>query len=415
MFTYKSIRPRFRILSAGVLLSLLATGLAACGSSSGSSSSNSQFVVGAVFPLSGAFSSVGLTEEPALQAIADYYNKHGGVDGHKIVIHAVNDNSAVQQAITATRSLVSKYNMNLFFPDTISAETLASLPLAPNVLSVDVCASSACGDAQTYPLSFSMNPPPQALFQATAQYIKSKGYTKVGMISDDDTSGQTFDQFTTQYLKALGITVVGHEFIPAGTTDVSLQLSKLKAAGAQAVASWASAFGLNVLTAGMQSIGWKAPVVLPNGFNTAQPVQSLVASSVASQVVCVCDRISVRPAGGLPSYIQQLLQIMKGHGQVTSLQLTALMMDEFTIARYGYEKAGKLSSAAAAKAIEHIGSDSSVGSSTLFFAYHGVNPGFTTSSHFPAVAPLLSDFFGIATVGSDVNGTYPGTSASYGS
>jgi hypothetical protein len=37
-----------------------------------------------------------------------------------------------------------------------------------------------------------------------------------------------------------------------------------------------------------------------------------------------------------------------------------------------------------------------------------VNPGFTSSSHFPAVVPLLKSFFGTATVAKAVNGTYPG-------
>ena len=227
-------------------------------------------------------------------------------------------------------------------------------------------------------------------------------------VADDTTSGQSFDTVTTQYLQKLGVTVVAHEFATPGTTDVSVQLSKLKADGVNAVAAWVSGIGLDTATRSFQAIGWKVPIVLPNGFNYPQSVDTLVPSSVAPQITCVCDAVSVRSGSQVPAHIQTLLDIMKGYGPVTSLQLTALTLDEVTIAKYGYEKAGTLDAKKAAAALEQISSDPSVVKSSAFFAYYGVNPGFTSSSHFPAVVPLLKSFFGTATVAKAVNGTYPG-------
>jgi hypothetical protein len=123
--------------------------------------------------------------------------------------------------------------------------------------------------------------------------------------------------------------------------------------------------------------------------------------------------VSIRTSSQVPAQIQSLLDIMKGYGPVTSLQLTALTLDEFTIAKYGYEKAGSLDAKKVAAALEQIASDSSVAKSTDFYAYYGVNPGFTSSSHFPAVMPLLKSFFGTATVAKAVNGTYPGTKMAF--
>ena len=402
---------RFAVPLLGIAVLVVSTATACASSSSSSGSGNSSstpFVVGAVLPISGAYSAVGVAEEPALKAIAAYYNKTGGVLGHKIELHIVNDGSSLQQAISATRSLASQYNMNLFIPDTISAQTLATLPLVPDALSVSVCASNDCGNPAKFPLAFDMNPPPDALFQATARYIADQGYKRVGMLADDTTSGHSFDTVTTQYLQQLGVTVVAHEFATPGTTDVSVQLSKLKADGVNAVAAWVSGIGLDTATRSFQAIGWKVPLVLPNGFNYPQSVDTLVPSSVAPQITCVCDAVSVRSGSQVPAHIQTLLDIMKGYGPVTSLQLTALTLDEVTIAKYGYEKAGTLDAKKAAAALEQISSDPSVVKSSAFFAYYGVNPGFTSSSHFPAVVPLLKSFFGTATVAKAVNGTYPG-------
>jgi ABC-type branched-subunit amino acid transport system substrate-binding protein len=403
---------RFTLPLLGIAGLVISTATACASSSNGgggSSGSSAPFVVGAVLPISGDYSAVGVAEQPALKAIAAYYNKKGGVLGHKIELHIVNDGSSLQQAISATRSLASKYQMNLFIPDTISAQTLATLPLAPNALSVSVCASDDCGNPAKFPLAFDMNPPPDALFQATARYIADQGYKRVGMLADDTTSGHSFDTVTTQYLKKLGVTVTAHEFATPGTTDVSVQLSKLKSDGVSAVAAWVSGIGLDTATRSFQAIGWKVPIILPNGFNYPQSVDSLVPPSVAPQVMCVCDAVSVRGGSQLPAHIDALLNIMKGYGAVSSLQLTALTLDEFTVARYGYEKAGSLDAKKAAAALQRIGSDPSVAKSSDFFAYYGVNPGFTASSHFPAVSTLLSHFFGTATVAKAINGTYPGS------
>lgn len=400
-----------------VLAVLVVSAATACASSSSgnsnSPSTSSPFVVGAVLPISGDYSAVGVAEEPALKAIVAHYNKTGGVLGHKIELHIINDGSSLQQAISATRSLASQYQMNLFIPDTISAQTLATLPLVPGALSVSVCASNDCGNPGKFPLAFDMNPPPDALFQATARYLADKGYKRVGMLADDTTSGHSFDTVTTQYLKKLGVTVAAHEFATPGTTDISVQLSKLRSSGVSAVAGWVSGMGLDTATRSFQAIGWKVPIVLPNGFNYPQSVDTLVPSSVAPQVVCVCDAVSIRTSSQVPAQIQSLLDIMKGYGPVTSLQLTALTLDEFTIAKYGYEKAGSLDAKKVAAALEQIASDSSVAKSTDFYAYYGVNPGFTSSSHFPAVMPLLKSFFGTATVAKAVNGTYPGTKMAF--
>lgn len=393
----------------GVLVLVITTATGCSSSGGGPGDGKSPFVVGAVLPISGDFSAVGVAEKPALEAIAAFYNKSGGVLGHKIELHIVNDGSELQQAISATRSLVSKYKMNLFFPDTISAQTLATLPLAKNVLSMSVCASDDCGNPSKFPLAFDMNPPPDALFQATASYMADKGYKRIGMLADDNTTGHSFDTTTTDYLKKLGLTVVDHQFAAAGTTDVSVQLAKLKSAGVDAVAAWVSGIGLATAARSLQAIGWNIPVVLPNGFNYPQSVDGLVPASVAPQITCVCDAVSVRSGSGVTDYIQKLLNIMKGHAAVSSLQLTALTLDQFSVAKYGYDKAGTLDAKKAAAALEKISSDSSVASSPDLFAYHGVNPSFTSSSHFPAVDPLLRSFFGVATVAKAVDGTYPGT------
>lgn len=404
---------RFAPVLGIAVLAVSTASACASGASGSGNSSSAPFVVGAVLPISGAYSAVGVAEEPALKAIAAYYNKKGGVLGHKIVLHIVNDGSSLQQAISATRSLASHYQMNLFIPDTISAQTLATLPLVPNAISVSVCASDDCGNPAKFPLAFDMNPPPDALFQATARYIAEKGYKRVGMLADDTTSGHSFDTVTTQYLQKLGVTVVAHEFATPGTTDVSVQLSKLKSDGVDAVAAWVSGIGLDTATRSFQAIGWNVPIVLPNGFNYPQSVSTLVPASVAPQVTCVCDAVSVRSGSQLPSYLQNLLGIMKGYASVTSLQLTALTLDEFTIVRYAYQKAGSLDAQKAAAALNQIASDGSLAANGGLFAYHGVNPGFTSSSHFPAVTPLLNSFFGIATVGSAIDGTYPGTVMSF--
>ena len=103
---------------------------------------------------------------------------------------------------------------------------------------------------------------------------------------------------------------------------------------------------------------------------------------------------------------------MKATGPIASMQVAGLAADTLTLAKYGYEKAGKMDAKAAAAALAKIGSDSNYPAKELY-GYRNVNPGFHGDVHSPADAKLQNGFFAVASVSPVVSGTYLGQLLKY--
>ncbi len=122
---------------AGVALAA-AIALAACGSSSsskstvngtssGSGASASPITIGASLSLSGDFASDGQAFQRGYQLWADYQNAHGGLLGHKVTMHILNDASSPAQVVTNYQKLIGSDKDPLVFGP---FSTLLTLPSA---------------------------------------------------------------------------------------------------------------------------------------------------------------------------------------------------------------------------------------------------------------------------------------------
>ncbi len=124
---------------AGLALAAAAV-LAACGSSSSSSSSTSAnstssgassnaapITIGASLSLSGDFASDGQAFQRGYQLWAEYQNAHGGLLGHQVTMHILNDASSPAQVVTNYQKLIGSDKDPLVFGP---FSTLLTLPSA---------------------------------------------------------------------------------------------------------------------------------------------------------------------------------------------------------------------------------------------------------------------------------------------
>lgn len=392
--------------------------VSACSSAGGtpSASKDATFNIGVVTAQTGTLAQVdGDLIVPVVKAFAAYYNKQGGILGHQIKLYIRDDGSSVEQAASAIRQLTQETSLDAVIPDYVSAEGLALLPVtnSAKVITMEACITPDCWNAEKYPYNFNVNPPPSAIDIALADYVKANHVQKVGIIADDDTSGQSFASAISGLAKASGFTIVGTQYVPAGATSVATQLAILRSAGAQALAAFPDATPLNVLMSGVQETGWKAKVICPNCFNQAVPVAKLVPGAVAKQLLCVCDRVGARQGDTLPPVAQELSTVMKAYGGLQDVQVTALVADMMAFIRYAYQTAGKLDPSAAVNALNNIGKDTSLAKSTQFYLWRGINVGFTSKSHLPLTSATVKDGFALEQVSPEIQGTYVGTPLNY--
>lgn len=387
---------------------LVAVGVSSVGASAKRVSrhtARTPFVVGTVEPLSGLYAAAGLDIVHALKAEAGIINAKGGILGHKIEVIAENSNSDPQTALSATQQLVSNHKLNMFEPDVIYGAT--QLPLTKNLLTINICASAACGEgAPTYPLNFTLNPPAGAQVPPLIAYAKQHRYKKLGLLATNDSQGTFFVQQATRDARAAGLKVVSSQTFSPTATDISAQVQSIKGSGAQAVLTWAAGATITTVMDGMRSDGYKVPVLGTPTVFTA-PVEQLVPAAVQKQLLCLCYGVGIRENAKVPAALAPLISRVKKYGSIASMMVVGLAADTLELANYGYTQAGSLNAKKAAAAIQNIGSNKHYPASS-FWAYRTGAPKFTSTDHYPASGPLSKGFYGVAKVSPLIDGLYLG-------
>lgn len=399
-----------RSLAVGGVVAVAAAGassaVAATKRVDGHAAKSTPFVVGTVQPTTGLYAAAGLDIVHALKAEAGIINAKGGILGHKVEIIAGNSNSDPQTALSATQHLVSDHKLNMFEPDVIYGAT--QLPLTKNILTVNICASAACGEgAPQYPLNFTLNPPAGAQVPPLIAYAKQHGYKKIGLLATNDSQGTFFVQQATADAKTAGLKVVSTQTFDPTATDISAEVQSIKGSGAQAVLTWAAGATITSVMNGMQAVAYKAPVLGTPTVFTA-PVEQLVPAAVQKQLLCLCYGVGIRTRLGIPKVLRPLISKVSAYGTIASMMVVGLSADTLELANYGYTKAGSLNPRKAAAAIQKIGSDKHYPASS-FWSYRTGAPKFSASHHFPASGPLSKGFYGVAKVSPLIDGMYLGT------
>jgi ABC-type branched-subunit amino acid transport system substrate-binding protein len=238
---------------------------------------SSQINIGATVPLTGP-AAPGYSEiAPAMNAVFDWVNAHGGVDGRKIKYTYLDDAYNPANTATLTRKLVLQDNVfadigSLGTPTQSAVQAFLNQQKVPQLFIESGC---NCWNNAKYPLSLGWQPPYTVDGKILGAYIKANfAGKKVGYLSQADEFGQ-------DVVKGLDMEIPSSSVVSRQTYDVatlsgplSNQMAALKAAGAQVVvlATIPAATALSMLPATVigyspqfvvDSVGADSPTVGP--------------------------------------------------------------------------------------------------------------------------------------------------------
>jgi branched-chain amino acid transport system substrate-binding protein len=259
---------------------MAASVVAGCGSSSNSgssSSSNSSSSGGkstskdpvkvlGILDMTGPTKFLGTADKAGLDAAVAYLNKNGGIDGRKVELNVVSDNGDPTTSVTTFLKHIQSDGKPAFcFCGSYSSISAALQPVATRnkVLAwafgdgnfaCEHDAAAKCGPF------FSINSRPEVYVQQQVNYLKSKGFTKVGIIADQRDTSVTESAIQKKLFPAAGIQPT---FVttPAKTVNVLPQMSKLKAAGVNAVFAEQIGPATGYVLQARKKLGWKVPLI----------------------------------------------------------------------------------------------------------------------------------------------------------
>jgi branched-chain amino acid transport system substrate-binding protein len=248
---------------AAALLALLLASTAGAATTADPGVTPTTILLGGTVPLSGeasAFGSVG----PGAKAYFDYVNSKGGVNGRKLKYVYYDDAYDPARTVQLTRKLVEQDKVFAVFNSVGTANNAAIQPYlnskrVPQLYVGD--GAQAVSQPGKYPWTMGFL---QSYVGEGAVYGRHLAQTrkgaKIGILYENTALGTDLTKGLERWIRGKGPVVVAKESYEYTDTDVSAQVAKLKAAGADTFMLFASPkFAIQGFAAANR-LGWKPQV-----------------------------------------------------------------------------------------------------------------------------------------------------------
>jgi branched-chain amino acid transport system substrate-binding protein len=199
-----------------------------------------------IISTTGAAAFIGRDEVPAFNAIEKYVNQHGGIRGRPLHINILDDGSSPNNAVQLANQVMAK-RVPAFVGPGFGATCNAVLPLVEKSGPVMYCFSSVM-HAANGSYAFVYNLENRDFIANGLRFLRSKGVRRIGLLETTDATGNDATlaaQQALQYPDLRDLTIIATERYGPTDLSVTAQVSRLKAAGVDAIANYVTgpAFG----------------------------------------------------------------------------------------------------------------------------------------------------------------------------
>jgi len=330
---------------------------------SGASSALAQTVkIGWLSSLTGPLSSAAIAENQGVQLAVDEINKSGGILGRQIELLTRDTAGDPTKAVNFAQQLAFSDKVQFVIGPVNSGEALATTPIlaragVPNIV---IGALDELVDPAKYPRAFrAINTNLQWISTANNYATGTLKKTKVAIIADTSGYGTASARSAEQLLDKAGIKPVYVVLVDPNKTDLSDEMNKAKAAGADVVMPWSAATGLlGRLLNARGDMGWNVPVVGHPALMAAQIRKLLNKPEYWDNTFAAGYQSTTYGADGkLPAPTQALVDKVRGKlggGEIDVLfWWVALGYDTVKIIEHAAKTAGSFDPAAIQKVLEN--------------------------------------------------------------
>ena len=229
----------------------------------GAAADQQAYDISVIVSLTGQGAFLGTSQQRALQAFERSVNTHGGIKGRPLHFSFFDDQSTPQVAVQLANQAIEKKPSVVLGPS-ISATCRAIAPLFANG-PVNYCLIPAIHPPRGYVFSASVDT--RDMIATLVRYFRERGWTKIARLTTNDASGQDADEaFATALAlpENKDVTIVANERYNLGDVAVNAQVSRIKAAGPQALIVWATGTPFGTALHGLRDVGLEVPVAASN-------------------------------------------------------------------------------------------------------------------------------------------------------
>lgn len=318
--------------------------------------------IGWLSSLTGPLSSAAIAEDQGVQFAVDEINKAGGVNGRQIELFRRDTSGEPTKAVNMAKQLAFVDKVDFIIGPVNSGETLATVSIVakagiPNLI---IGTLDELVDPQKFPLAFrAINTNRQWIDAANDYAVNVLKKKKIAIIGDTSGYGTAATKLAQELLDKAGVKPVYVVLVDPNKTDLTDELNKAKAAGAEVIMPWSAATGLLARIFNTRGdMGWDVPIV-GHPAMMAPPVRPLLNKPDYWKNAFAAGYTSTTydAKGKLPPRTQALMDKIRpklGGGEIDFMfWWIALGYDTVRLVEYAVKTAGSTDPAAIGKVFEN--------------------------------------------------------------
>ena len=314
--------------------------------------------IGAILSVTGPASFLGGPEARTLEMLVEETNKKGGVLGRPVQLIVKDSGASPEKAFSFAKQLIEEDKVFAIIGPSTSGETMKIKSVAEE--GKTILMSCAAAEVIVNPVAKYVFKTPQSDKDAVLkifQQMKKMKISRIGVLSSNTGFGGAGKSQIEKLAPEHGITIVANEVYDKAASDLTAEVTKIKAANVQAIVNWSIEPAQAIVIKNARQIGLTIPIFQSHGFGNIKYVDA--AGEAAEGVMFPAGRLLV--VDMLPKNDPQkelLLQYRKNYMAFCSGEECSTFgghaYDAFIILMKGIETAKSTDKEAVRTAIENL-------------------------------------------------------------
>jgi len=248
--------------------------------------------VGALLSVTGPAAFLGGPEQKTLEMAVEALNAKGGLGGRPVQLIVKDTGGSPEKAVSFAKQLIDEEQVFAIIGPSTSGETMAVKAIAEGAGTLLL--SCAAAEVIVNPVARWVFKTPQNDSDAAAMIyrrLQAQGLTKVALLSSNTGFGKAGKTQLEKAAPAFGMQVVLSETYDKAATDLTAEVTKVKASGAQALVNWSIEPAQAIVVKNARQMGLTLPVFQSHGFGNIQYVKA--AGAAAEGVLFPAGRLLV--------------------------------------------------------------------------------------------------------------------------
>jgi branched-chain amino acid transport system substrate-binding protein len=251
--------------------------------------------IGALLAVTGPASFLGAPEARTLEMLVEEVNAKGGIDGRKVELLVKDTGGNPEKALSFAKQLIEEDQVFAIVGPATSGETIAVKAVAEE--SGTILLSCAAAEVIVNPVLahvFKVAPKDSFAAEMIFRRMKKMGIHRIGFLSSNTGFGKAGKEQVERLAPAHGIEIAVSEVYDKAATDLTAEVTKLKAANVQAILNWSIEPAQAIVIKNARQLGLAVPIFQSHGFANVQYARA--AGAAAEGVLFPASRVVVADA-----------------------------------------------------------------------------------------------------------------------